>query len=72
MLKFFLWLVVTLIVIAAGDLYFELISGESLPVVVISLFTILFLCMIVAYVLYCYFLLTDVLNINKPKKEDKQ
>lgn len=72
MIKFITWLVVTIIVLAAGDSYFELMSRPVLPMYLLGAVTLFFIVMVVAYGYYCFKLLQEILNINKPKKEEQQ
>lgn len=73
MIKFITWLVVTLIVIAASDSYFELLSRPYLTPVLIGGVSFFYIIMVVAYGYYCFKLLQEVLNINnQPKKEEEQ
>lgn len=72
MRKFIVFLVITVVVIFAGDSYAEIASRPLLPLAILSIATIIMIVIAVAYGYYVIKLLQEVLNINQQSKKEEE
>lgn len=73
MRTFLMFLLISAVVILAGDYYFEYVVGRDIfPPTLVAVFTGLFIVVVVCYIIYLVKMLQRVLKINQQPKEEEQ